>query len=293
MSSLSPATPLPTPRQLLTSLLSAIGDIPVLQEDEPLPPQQQQQGYAALEKRAAPLNPLRLIHPSHRALFTTLHVLFPSLLLPALDLLDRGLVTRLILHPKAAVALAGQPERPKGVDVPPPGDQEGAQAGQAPQDTPRAQRRYLYLVRSAQATTTRRPYAAGGFSNAEALAGGQAYVVHTEAWNCTCAAFAFAAFPAGPSPNTSFHDGKSSFKDEGEGKQVDLGLPHDGLEREPGWQFGGMSSDGVVGEGSDGVPSCKHLLACVLAERWPGGLGRYVVERQVTKEEMAGIIADV
>lgn len=63
-----------------------------------------------------------------------------------------------------------------------------------------------------------------------------------------------------------------------------------------------MSLDGLrQGEGGAGggggvggpVPCCKHLLACVLAERWDGALGRYVAERRVGREEMAGIEADV
>ena len=44
--------------------------------------------------------------------------------------------------------------------------------------------------------------------------------------------------------------------------------------------------------GRYGVPCCKHLLACLLAERWHAALGSYVMGRRVGKEEMAGIIAD-
>jgi hypothetical protein len=63
------------------------------------------------------------------------------------------------------------------------------------------------------------------------------------------------------------------------------------------WTFGGASLDGsAAGAGAgagEGVPVCKHLLACLLAERWSVALGRYVVERRVGREEMAGIVADV
>jgi len=41
------------------------------------------------------------------------------------------------------------------------------------------------------------------------------------------------------------------------------------------------------------VPVCKHLLACLLAERWEAALGGYVIERRVGREEMAGIAAEV
>lgn len=40
-------------------------------------------------------------------------------------------------------------------------------------------------------------------------------------------------------------------------------------------------------------PCCKHLLACVLAERWDAVLGRYVPQRILAREEMAGIFADI
>lgn len=53
--------------------------------------------------------------------------------------------------------------------------------------------------------------------------------------------------------------------------------------------FGGTTVDGP----DEGTPVCKHLLACLLAERWRGALGRYVVERRVKREEMAGLVADV
>lgn len=58
-------------------------------------------------------------------------------------------------------------------------------------------------------------------------------------------------------------------------------------------RFGGLSF-GQEEEGGGGMPPCcKHLLACVLAELWDVVLGRYVAQRKVTKEEMAGIFADI
>lgn len=57
------------------------------------------------------------------------------------------------------------------------------------------------------------------------------------------------------------------------------------------WEFGGLSADGRDGAG--GVPCCKHLLACVLAERWDAVLGAYVEERLVTREESAGLVGDL
>jgi hypothetical protein len=79
------------------------------------------------------------------------------------------------------------------------------------------------------------------------------------------------------------------------------------------WEFGGLSADGRVAEdigpgdemstasrfnagtggGGGGVSCCKHLLACVLAERWNDVLGGYVDERLVGREEGAGLIGEL
>lgn len=67
----------------------------------------------------------------------------------------------------------------------------------------------------------------------------------------------------------------------------------EGTETDMEWSFGGMSLDGLAAGAGEGVPVCKHLLACLLADRWSVALGRYVVERRVGREEMAGIVADV
>ncbi|POS81157.1 hypothetical protein DHEL01_v200428 [Diaporthe helianthi] len=269
---------LPTPRQLLSSILDQISRIPAPTTPDPGNGTAQNSrtitrtdSFPERTGQAPHSNPLRLIEPGHRPLFTTLHVLFPSLLLPALDLLDRGLVTRLVT---------------------PPG---GASPGHRP--TPSA-----YIVRSAQ-KPTRRPYGgdAPAATSANATTGSnsssqRAYVVHAAAWNCTCAAFAFSAFPSlsGPSllaPAESrgedtvpamivTQDDGDSAEDSGEGRQS-----------RP-WQFGGVSLEG--GPDAGGVPPCcKHLLACVLAERWPTGLDGYVNRWEVAREEMAGVFADV
>lgn len=317
----SPSPPLPTPRQLLTSILNAISRIPAPEEQQ----QQQQQQARGPETTTASrvvnpvqagaeapqlattataaTNPLRLVDPAHRPLLTTLHVLFPSLLLPALDLLDRGLVTRLgLLLPP------GERERERDVGD---GGGDGTEnpTRRSPPSSP------VYLVRSAQ-KPTRRPYGAGG--DPTAAAAQRTYVVQAAAWNCTCAAFAFSAFPPPPPAGIGGRGrGRGSGRDvdvdddggpfglraaeageEGEGEGGVGGHGEDGrgdMGRRPAaaWQFGGMSYDGL-GEGGEAVPPCcKHLLACVLAERWGAMLGRYVTHRTVGREEIAGIFADI
>ena len=46
------------------------------------------------------------------------------------------------------------------------------------------------------------------------------------------------------------------------------------------WRFGGLTL-------GDRVPACKHLLACVVAERC-GGFGGLVEEREVEVDEIGG-----
>ena len=77
------STSLPPHRQFLTSLINSLSKTPSSHPEEASPPS----GYPH-QQQAIPL--------SRRRLLLTLHVLFPNLLLPALDLLDRSLVTRLV-----------------------------------------------------------------------------------------------------------------------------------------------------------------------------------------------------
>ncbi|KAI1659354.1 hypothetical protein F4813DRAFT_395223 [Daldinia decipiens] len=231
------SSPVPIPRQFLTSLIESLNSIPT-----PPTPQPSLEGA----------NPLKLIPPAHRPLLTTLYALYPLTLLPALDLLDRHLATRIIIAPS----------RPQGDTTAPAAPHEEQQ--------PPTPHHPFYIVRSAQPQHPRRDTA-----SASASAPGPRYVVRLSAWNCSCAAFAFAAFPRGedryvaPSPADRTRE--------------------DALE----WQFGALSLDGTDGSGIAGVPCCKHLLACVLAERWSAVLGGYVDERVVGREEAAGLVADV
>lgn len=55
------------------------------------------------------------------------------------------------------------------------------------------------------------------------------------------------------------------------------------------WSFGGMNLDSR----GDTPPCCKHLLACLLVDKWSEMLGVYIEDRVVSKDEMAGIVADL
>jgi hypothetical protein len=56
------------------------------------------------------------------------------------------------------------------------------------------------------------------------------------------------------------------------------------------WEFGGLSVDGD-GDGG-GMVVCKHLVACLLGERWREVLGGFVTERGVGRGEMAGLAGE-
>ncbi|KAH8593654.1 hypothetical protein B0O99DRAFT_688488 [Bisporella sp. PMI_857] len=258
---------LPTPRKFLTSLINTLTSLP-----PPPPPPAPDPGKNAFSIANESTNPLKLVPLSHRALLTTLHVIIPPpTLLQALDLLDRGLVTR-IHHdpglddldadsrPRAGRGKDEGKARPPQAPVPLP--ELAAESGVDERKTAE-----FYLVRSSQVPRGR------GRDRGGDGEGGKVYTVRLHAWNCDCAAFAFAAFPGASSSSFSWEE--SSGDGDGYG------------DREGIWEFGGESLDGRGGE--DHVPICKHLLACLLGEKWDGVLGSYVKERGVGREEAAGL----
>lgn len=129
-----PADSLPTHQQLLSSLITSLsepGECPI-QADNP--------------------------QPRHRTLLLTLHVLFPNIVLPALELIDNKLVTR--LHVKA------EPPDPSGIQKP-----CSSEKGDGGQDS---------LV----------PYAVQSLSSGpRELAMSKVHIVHLAAWNCSCDEF--------------------------------------------------------------------------------------------------------
>ncbi|KAK3943562.1 Coproporphyrinogen III oxidase [Diplogelasinospora grovesii] len=316
----SPDGKLPTARELLTSLINTISEIPVLQQPVHLPEQQHDD---------SPSNALKLVPPSHRHLIVTLHVLFPGLLLPALDLLDRGLVQRIVVvvddelfsgistskHSEPGAA-GGEPKTRRGA-----ANLKNRRGGSGNNSS------FFYLVRSAAQLSS----SAGGHRRHRSKsrdgqhghgpgktdAGGRMYMVRLGAWNCTCAAFAFAAFPPEPTPTTVIAQEQgqqqpppgqqeSSTKEgavgedrkviQQEGVETETEMETEekmekGASEEEEWSFGGYTLD--VNISGTAPPVCKHLLACLLADRWSAALGRYVVERRVSRVEMAGIVADI
>ena len=246
---------LPTPRAILTSLLTSLTNIPT----PPIQPPANEP-YSREDVRSS--NPLKNLSPSQRALLTTLHVIFPPpMLLQALDLLDRRLVTRVILQDLTENETGEREEEverlmPPQAHVHLASEIETSGEGKRKPNT-------VYLVRSSQ------PQKSRFNASSSTSTPGTIYTVHLEAWNCSCAAFAFSAFPGGSSGSGS----SWKMDDESEGE--------DGGDGEREREFGGLCAD-------ENVPNCKHLVACLLGERWESVLGEYVKERVVAREEMAG-----
>ena len=94
------------------------------------------------------------------------------------------------------------------------------------------------------------------------------YEVRIDAWNCSCASFAFAAACAEPEPDEEVAEGEMEWEGKG-GKEE--------------WVWGGMM------RGREAPPVCKHLVACVLAEKC-GGLFGGLVKREVVSR---GVLAEM
>ncbi|KAH6867943.1 hypothetical protein BKA58DRAFT_386013 [Alternaria rosae] len=273
---------LPSSRHFVTQLLDSLAAPPSIDK-------------ATIDKKNADTNPLNNVPDATRKQLLSLQVLFPNEFVPALDLLDRRLVTRFRICDEAELAAwATAAEQNDVVTVEDvqmqntqdtlPSRREDAQQEQAgthahagnanestDQDEPSSHTtttttssetynlNTIYYVRSAQHRPSR-------FSTSyDTLT---TYQVRLTSWNCSCPAFAFAAFPAGQTSPL-----------------VPLDKPTTQTQDKMGdnaWVFGGITL------GSDMPPVCKHLLACVLVERCKGLFGGFVEERNVSVEEAAG-----
>jgi hypothetical protein len=216
-----------TTSAFLTILLQSISS--ALPSPQDLPESESE----SVVKVANPLDNAN-ISTSARNLLLTLHVLFPSQFLPALDILDRRLITRLVQHSTADDEIF----------------------------TPATSKTSLafHLVQSAASQQT------AGTSRFHDVIAPQYYEVRLLAWNCSCPAFAFAAFPPGVEDAVDARDnGDLNWL---ETDNDELGL----LLRK---------------RARDSLPVCKHLLACVLVERVEA-LSGFAEEKIVSREEIAG-----
>lgn len=191
-----------------------------------------------------------------KSILLTLHGLFPTTFLPALDVLDRNLVTRMILDSHTEISEVG---------IIMDAHSQQISNGKLPE-------RCVYYVRSnAPSYPTR-----GRFS--DRLGGDDtSYEVRTSVWNCTCAAFTFAAVNAAQAtycPGELFRPSEETAEPT--------------VFDQPLGQWGGHYKSGK----DQDVPICKHIFACLLAENWTVAKG-LVEEKCVSREEMAGWAARI
>lgn len=262
---------LPTTRRFVTELLNSLHVSPPL-----------------ADAADAESNPLSNVSDTTKKQLLSLQVLFPNEFVPALDLLDRRLVTRFrvcdqSLAPHRASNQKKNVNTPSTENDPPiqqPSHASSNQqtSGNVPNleiadevmvDLPTLpHNNTIYYVRSAQQRSSR-------FSTSyDTLT---TYEVRLLAWNCSCPAFAFAAFPAmHPEPAAETYEVPLLDKDQG------LEVNTERHNAEGHWMFGGVSF------GAGMPPVCKHLLACVLAEKCDGLFGAFVEEREISVQEAAG-----
>jgi hypothetical protein len=196
-----------------------------------------------------------------KPLLLTLHCLFPNDLLPALDILDRRLVQRLVREDKAVTT-------PEHNDRLATEHQNTGQAETAYVEKNNSQLEDIFFVISAS-TAPPQGVPSSTSSTQEQLKG---YEVRLHAWACTCPTFTL-----------------SAFRDIHSRMDVSAEIPSGSVLRDLGpgcYPFGGTLSC-VTDRGSP--PVCKHILACILFARCPGlfggsGDGR----RPVSMEELAG-----
>lgn len=180
---------------------------------------------------------------TNKELLLTLHALFPTTLLPALDLLDRKLVTCLILDEvngdpidsvqgdqpqmteqrindevKAEIRLDAKVRPPSS----PFNDPQEPDANTPTAQPSRKRKRslpdgpYTYYVYSQHPPPSRtfssasnsisRPRSSSSSAGHEFLTNAKSYEVRPLAWSCTCAAFAFACFNSSRGSNLRFGD---------------------------------------------------------------------------------------
>ncbi|CAD6505650.1 BgTH12-01140 [Blumeria graminis f. sp. triticale] len=257
---------LPEPHVFLTSIFDTLTELVAEPSD-------------SAKGKATSSNPLASLPPSRQAILITLHALFPPpMLLQALDLLDRGLVTRIVL---TSHHVSREQDDPHALQQPAISNTNlSADSPNVMHHNPALEIKVrsgsiggMYQVCSTQ--PKKRAPKRSSYRNTSSSAE-KYYTVYLTAWNCSCADFTFSLFPALLVDSVSSKNSKNDIED----AKVD----NESVE----WEFGGVRRKNAT----ETVPICKHLIACLIGERWGKLLGSYVKERQVNREEMAGIASD-
>ncbi|KAB2099180.1 hypothetical protein AG0111_0g12536 [Alternaria gaisen] len=300
----TPSPVLPTSRTFITQLFDSLSTLPG------------DQTVAATNDNAKTnINPLNNLSDATRKQLLSFQVIFPTEFVPALDLLDRRLVTRFHIRNEEQMAElktvidAGEQQQDVQMmqdttaesEAPPPQQQqqqEDVHIRVNPISTKSAEPMHkgkiddlnnntIYYVRSAQQQRSSR-FATSYDTTTY-------YQVRLRAWNCSCPAFAFSAFPAttvttrhveneetaaeAAIVHTPLHNHPTTHQEVDNSKDSNS----DDSNADKKWMFGGISL-----EKETPPPVCKHLLACVFVERCKGLFGGFVEDREVDVEEAAG-----
>ncbi|KAI1003890.1 hypothetical protein K3495_g4320 [Podosphaera aphanis] len=253
---------LPTPHEFLNSLFSDLST----SSSSSSSLSSSSSKYSADEFNRS--NPFKSLPQPYQALLISLHVFFPPpMLLQALDILDHGLVTKLILRSD------GHPALSESTRVTHETSSDSSAYEDARKEREVKTEYIFYQVHSHVGRITH-----PSSRHASMYSTNHAYRVHLSSWNCSCAAFAFSAYPTSlpknsPRPNTT------------EGSIEMIERNHLDKE-EASCPFGGSFCSYGNGEA---VPLCKHLLACFLGDRWKSVLGPYLKDRWAEREEIAGL----
>lgn len=244
------------------------------------------------------------------SLLTTLHFLFPHEFIPALDLLDRMLVTRMIARSEQIAttvsdgrdlfrsrnALPGRTDQSFTSEI--HLEKKTSVETNAKVAATREAEMEVFYVQSAS-SQTRLNLSRNGrrrqLSNTSI-----SYEVRLASWNCTCPAFALSAFSRVVSMDSNHNDDHDPCHHQ---LYFDNAQPSDKIgemgttKSEAGdvWMFGGSltrtlpeSSEPDVQPPPLPTPVCKHILAAVLGKYVPGLFGSGVYLRIVNQEEAAG-----
>ena len=247
----------------------------------------------------------------------TLHFFFPHEFIPALDLLDRGLVTRLVIRSLSSPtnvsealdrkphvdyqaslnAPMGDLDRPPNTHIASIGPCLHHETGHGTHVEFKAGREIateneVFYVQSASSQTKATRQRRHHYTSVSATN----YEARLAAWNCTCPAFALSAF-------SRLTDLKSNGDDDDSPEPPMnslIGNDHHNIEFDDSaeWRFGGTftrtlsdSQHGIESHrraASVSVPVCKHIVAALLGKYIPGLFGSGVQLRTVSAEEGAG-----
>ncbi|KIX99132.1 uncharacterized protein Z520_04708 [Fonsecaea multimorphosa CBS 102226] len=208
-----------------------------------------------------------------RPVFLTLHMLFPHELLPALDLLDRGLVTKLVV--KHSISGADDQEAVLKLRTSFPGEDHSVLEYSEVDTRVRQDNNgwELFYVQSSSAMDKQiskpRFHPRGGNTSVAI----PLYEVHLDSWNCTCAAFSVNMFQC-----SSLQHSQCSAEFENDVNVSPTGNSRGKIKDES--EFGGTATIKFAR-----VPSCKHLVAAFLAKSAPTLFTDSVKESTISREE--------